>query len=144
MLLPKFRKAVQRDTSDNRTITPPKKTLLLSFFLFTIEAHMAFTDEQRMHFKILGKRCAGILDCWQGFEDLFEGSQNVTGYSLGDDWWDDGEFVTTSTIKEFGPDKAYIITRNTVYELGRPFNKCSDEEKMKLAMNSRTTRYGRG
>lgn len=103
---------------------------------------MAFTDEQRMHFKILGKRCAGKLDCWRGLEDLHnEDDKQVVGYSFGDDFWDDGEHVTTSRIKEYGPNNEYVITKNTVYELGKPFDEHTEEEKMKFAMNSRLTRY---
>jgi len=102
---------------------------------------MAFTDEQKMHFTILGKRVGGKLDCWKAIE-TYSGDTVVSGYSSDDDWWDVGENVTTSCIPDFDPTKDYVVTNNTVYELGRPFDEFTKDEQAKFHMASRGTRYG--
>jgi hypothetical protein len=63
-------------------------------------------------------RKGGTLNLWIVDDVTFSPSVVFRGYLNNDTYWNEGEYIRTSAVQYIGDD--FIITLNTVYQLGEP------------------------
>ena len=82
---------------------------------------VGMTEDLELLRRLQGKRQGGLLEPWRFVLTKFNGEEKTKAqgnYVVGDEVFEEGDWVTTSSVVEYHEKEGIVETRNTYYMVG--------------------------